>query len=68
MKYGLLAAIALGIAALMGGAASAGVATSGLTKASVAPTVSSVQQVGWRCYRRCRWHGGGVHFCKHRCW
>ncbi len=68
MKYGLLVAIALGVVALMGGVASAGVATSGLTRASVAPTVSSVQQVGWRCYRRCRWHGGGPRFCRHRCW
>jgi len=36
MKYGLLVAIALGVVALMGGVASAGVATSGLTRASVA--------------------------------
>lgn len=69
MKYGLFAAIAIGIIALMGGVASAGVATSGLTKASVAPaSASAVEQVGWRCYRRCRWHGGSRHFCKHRCW
>jgi hypothetical protein len=68
MKYGLLAVVALWIVALMGGVASAGVATSGLTKASVAPTVSSVKQVGWRCYRRCRWHGGGPYFCRRRCW
>jgi hypothetical protein len=68
MKYGLLAAVALGFVALMGGVASAGVATSGLTMASVAPIVSSVKQVGWRCYRRCRWHGGVPYFCRRRCW
>ncbi len=68
MKYGVFAAIALGVVALMGGVASANVATSGLTKAGVAPTISSVKHVGWRCYRRCRWHGGGPYFCRHRCW
>jgi hypothetical protein len=68
MKFGLFAAIAFGMVALMGGSASAAVATSGLTKASVAPAASSVQHVGWRCYRRCRWHGHSRHFCKHRCW
>jgi hypothetical protein len=68
MKYGLFVAVAFGVAALIGGSASAGVATSGLSKASVAPAASSVQKVGWRCYRRCRWHGGGVRFCKRRCW
>jgi hypothetical protein len=68
MKYGLFAAIALGGMALIGGAASASVATSGLTKASVAPAASTVQHVGWRCYRRCRWHGHSVWQCKHRCW
>jgi hypothetical protein len=68
MKYGLFAAIAVGVVALMGGVASANVATSGLSKASVAPSASVVQHVGWRCYRHCRWHGGSRHYCKHRCW
>ena len=69
MKYGLLAAIAFGVVALMmGGAASAGVATSGLTKLSVAPAASSVQHVGWRCFRRCRWHGHSHRFCRRRCY
>jgi hypothetical protein len=69
MKFGLFAALAIGAVALVGSSASAGVATSGLAKANVAPAAaSSVKHVGWRCYRRCRWHGGGVHFCRHRCY
>jgi hypothetical protein len=68
MKYGLLAAIAFGVVALISGVASAGVATSGLTTLSVASGASTVQHVGWRCYRHCRWHGGSRHFCRHRCY
>ncbi len=37
MKYGLFAAIAFAFVALVGGTASAGVATSGLTNATVGP-------------------------------
>jgi len=68
MKFGLFAALAIGAVALVGGSASAGVATSGLTKANVAPAASSVTHVGWRCYRHCRWHGGSRPFCRHRCY
>jgi hypothetical protein len=67
MKYGLFAAIAFVGMALTGGAASAGVASSGLTKPNIA-AASSVEHIGWRCYRRCRWHGHSVWQCKHRCW
>jgi hypothetical protein len=56
----VFAAIAFGVVALAGGVASANVATSDLTKGSVAPTISSAKHVGWRCYRR--WHGGGPYF------
>jgi hypothetical protein len=69
MKYGLFAAIALAFVALTGGAF-AGVATSGLTKSTVAPQTSIVQDVGWRskkCYRRCRAHGHSVWRCRRRC-
>jgi hypothetical protein len=70
MKYGLFAAIAFGIVALMSGMASAGVATSGIANQSAAPAASIVQDVGWknkRCYRRCRAHGGSRHRCRRRC-
>jgi hypothetical protein len=69
MKYGLFVAIIVGFVALMGGMASANIATSGLSKQSVAPAASSsVKHVGWYCFRRCRWHGGSRHFCRHRCY
>ena len=70
MKYGLLAAIAFAFVTLVGGTASAGVATSGLTKSTVAPSASIVQDVRWknkRCYRRCRRHGGSEFRCRVRC-
>jgi hypothetical protein len=68
MKYGLFAAIAFAFVALVGGAASAGVATSGLT--NVTPSAPIVQDVGWRhrkCYRRCRAHGNSPWRCHRRC-
>ncbi len=70
MKYGLFAAIAFGIVALMSGMASAGVATSGIANSSAAPAASIVQHVGWKnkhCYRRCRRHGGSRFHCRRRC-
>jgi hypothetical protein len=69
MKYGLFAAIAFAVVALVGGAASAGVATSGLDKSTAAPAASIVHETGARsrCFRRCRHHGGTRHFCRHRC-
>jgi hypothetical protein len=70
MKYGLFAAVALAFVALTGGTASAGVATSGLTKSTAAPQSSIVQDVGWRskkCYRRCRDHGHSRWRCRRRC-
>jgi hypothetical protein len=70
MKYGLFAAIAFAFVALVGGAASAGVATSGLTNATVAPSASIVQDVRWknkRCYHRCRRHGHSKFRCRVRC-
>jgi len=70
MKYGLFAAIAFGIVALMSGMASAGVATSGIANSSVAPTASIVQDVRWKnkkCYQRCRRHGGTRFHCRLRC-
>jgi hypothetical protein len=74
MKYGLFAAVLFGLVALMGGTASAAVATGGLTKANVAPAAASVvEEAGWRskckkrCYRRCRAHGGSWWGCKKRC-
>jgi hypothetical protein len=70
MKYGLFAAIAFAFVALIGGAASAGVATSGLTNATVAPSASIVQEADWKgrkCYRRCRAHGHSRWRCRKRC-
>jgi len=69
MKYGLFAAIAFAFVALVGGAASAGVATSGLTTPSVAPAASIVEKAGWRnrCYRRCRHHGHSRRHCRRKC-
>jgi hypothetical protein len=69
MKYGLFAAIAFAFVVLAGGTASAGVATSGLTKSSVAPAASIVEEAGMkrRCYRRCRKHGNSRRKCRRRC-
>jgi len=73
MKYGLFAAVLFAFAASMGGAASAAVATGGLTKANVAPAaVSVVEKAGWKCRkackRRCRAHGHSWRHCKKKCW
>lgn len=75
MKYGLFAAIVFAAFAVIGGTASAGVATGGLTKSTVAPAaVSVVEKAGWRsrcrnrCYKRCRRHGHSWWGCKKRCW
>jgi len=69
MKYGLLAAIAIAFVALVGPSASAGVATNGLGKATVAPAASIVHEAGSksRCYRRCRRHGHSRRRCRRRC-
>ena len=70
MKYGLFAAVALAFVALTGGTASAGVATSGLTKSTAAPYTSIVQDVGMhsrQCYRHCRHHGHSMWRCRKRC-
>jgi hypothetical protein len=70
MKYGLFAAVALAFVALTGGTASAGGALGGLTKSTVAPQSSIVQEAGYRtrrCYRRCRDHGHSVWRCRKRC-
>jgi hypothetical protein len=69
MKYGLLAAIAFAFVALVGGTASAGVATSGLATATVTPAASIVEEAGMksRCYRRCRKHGHSRRACRRKC-
>jgi hypothetical protein len=70
MRYGLFAAIALAFVALVGGAASAGVATTDLGKATAtALSASIVQEAGWkgRCYSRCRHHGHSRHHCRRKC-
>jgi hypothetical protein len=69
MKYGLFAAIAFAFVALVGGAASAGVGTVGMSKATVAPAASIVHEAGAksRCYRRCRHHGHSRRYCRKKC-
>ncbi len=74
MKYGLFAAIALAFVTLVGGAASAGVATSGLANQSIVPAASLVEHIGkrhWKsrrsCYRHCRRHGHSKLRCNIRC-
>lgn len=69
-KYGLVAVLAFGLIALTSGIGSAGVATSGLSKSTVAPPASSiVEKAGWygRCVKRCRWRGYNKYRCRRWC-
>ncbi len=72
-KNSLIAVLAFASIVLLGGTSSAGVATSGISKANVAPAASIVQEAGWRarryrrCVRRCVRRGNGWDWCRWQC-